>query len=167
VQKLVRVLQWAESLVRFVAIGGGIGTIGLFLFILTAIASRIFRFDFQGQVEISEIFLAAIACCSLGFAMLEGTHVRVDALFERLPSRLQTIVESFNLVVAMVFFAIIAYSTADSAHQYYVRMVYTEGTIAIPKWIASSLISLGCIFLCMALIVRMFQLFILKNEDSA
>jgi TRAP-type C4-dicarboxylate transport system permease small subunit len=147
-------LSRGEFGVRIFSIGGGIATVGLFLFILLAIASRIFRFHLEGQVEISNLLLAAIACFGLGYALLEKAHVGVDWFSSRLPSRWQTITESFCLLLAMAFFAIIVWSTGSSACSYWIRMVYTEGTIAVPKWVASFLIALGCLVMVLALLIQ-------------
>jgi TRAP-type C4-dicarboxylate transport system permease small subunit len=166
VRKLEKILKGVDMAIRILSIGGGLATIGLFLFILTAIASRIFKFHFEGQVEFATLFLATIACCSLGYAMLTRTHVRVEAFFERLPPKLQKYLEGINHLLAIVFFGIITYSTAVSAHNYWVRMVYTEGTLSIPKWIASSIISLGCLFMVIALLILFLRLFISESGST-
>lgn len=152
-----RVLTGVESVVKAFSLGAGLATVSLFIFILVVIASRFMVFQVEGQIEICNLFLAALGSLALGYALFDGAHVRVDVLPSHLSPRWQVILESFLLLSATGFFLILTWSTGQAAHTYWERTVFTEGTINLPKWISSFLVSFGCLLIAFALLVQFFR----------
>jgi TRAP-type C4-dicarboxylate transport system permease small subunit len=125
--------------------------VGLFLFILLDILSRIFVFPLAGTAEITELLLGACALLALGYTQQAGMHVRVMVIISRLRPKYQAIIETW---VDVIWWHCLASSRGKSPNGVCALAIetWTYGTIELPQWIGS-LAALGCASLALAVLM--------------
>ncbi|MEM6985563.1 MAG: TRAP transporter small permease [Pseudomonadota bacterium] len=92
---------------RAVALGIGFGLLALVALIITDITLRALGRSLGGTDEISGYAMALLTAWGMGYALLEGAHVRIEALRERAPNRVRSAMDllalaSLTLVVNVV-----------------------------------------------------------------
>lgn len=96
-------------------------------------------------------FIGAIITCDYGM------NTAFTLLADALPRKIRNIVEFFNLVVAVVLFAILFYYGVEKVVSYYNYHTMVQSMPVVPKWIWSlctPLGSLGCILRLIQVYIR-------------
>src|SRR4030067_494520 len=102
-------LTRGDFVVSFLGMGAVFATVGLFLFILLDILSRIFLFPLPGTAEITELLLGASAFLALGYTQQAGMHVRVMVIISRLRPKSQAIIDTCVEVISVALFILITW----------------------------------------------------------
>jgi len=130
------------------------GVLGLLM--LLTVANVILRdfFDkpIRGTPELSEFMMVLVIFLALAWCAITRKHVRVELILTRLPSRIQTILNSITLLLTLGIFVVITWqSVLESA------VVYdTTSLLRIPHtpfyWIMTSGLGLFCLSILVLLI---------------
>jgi len=100
----------------------GLMLVGLSGFVsLETLARKIFNFSFQGADELGGYVLAVSGSLAFTIAMLERGHIRLDFVHERLPPRVQGVLNWLScllLAVLGLFFARYCYTVISETLDY-------------------------------------------------
>jgi len=146
-------LSGIEFVVRLFGLGAVVATFGLFIFILLDILSRIFLFPLEGTAEISELLLGGSAFLALGYTQRAGMHVRVTALISRLRPKWQAVTDICVELITVALFVLIIWKIGEVTYELWQSQTWSYGTIALPRWIASFMATLGCASLALAVLI--------------
>ena len=152
-----RLLTAGDFVVTLLGMGAVLATIGLFLFILLDILSRIFVFPLAGTAEITELLLGVSAFLALGYAQQAGMHVRVMLIISRLRPKSQAVIDTCVQLISVALFILITWKVAKIAYVLWRSKTWTYGTIELPQWIASFLAALGCASVALAILIGLLS----------
>lgn len=140
-------LRRFDRLVRGLSVAGGLsGAAGVVVMILVGAADTIaslFGSPILASVEIIQAFLAPSVFLSLGYAALQGQHIKVDLFTGRLPKGPSHVLLFASLALGGAVFCFIAWmSWQQGMHAMTIREV-SAGYVPIPIWISKLLVALG------------------------
>lgn len=119
-------------------VGGALVFASAILIGIEVVARKAFLYSLGGADELSGYAVAIGTALGLAGTLLDRAHVRVDALYERLPSRLQTWLDLLALLAITVFVAFLA-DRAVMVLQDSLRFDARATTpLATPLWIPQS-----------------------------
>jgi len=134
----------------------GVLFIAILLAVLIQIVGRLLHFNVAGADDIARYAMAICGFVGLGFAALEGSHVRVELLITRLHGIARTVAE---MLVYAIIFATLCYVT-----YYWLAMTASgarfadtaPGFLRMPLWLVQLPMAIGLLLLivavaCMAL----------------
>ena len=150
-------LTTGDWVVTLLGMGAVLAMVGLFLFILLDILSRIFVFPLAGTAEITELLLGACALLALGYTQQAGMHVRVMVVISRLLPKYQAMIDVCVDVISVALFGLITWKVAKMAYVLWRSKTWTYGTIELPQWIGSFLAALGCASLALAVLIGLLS----------
>jgi len=144
--------RFTSSLNRFTSFIG-LGLLALmFLFTTTDVILRyLFNRPIIGGLDITELMMVVVTFTGIAYVQVKKGHVSVNILVSRLPQRAQDVLESVNLTVALVLFALMTWQTAVQSQSWRVSE-QTTATIGIPIHPFAIIIYIGCGLLCLVLI---------------
>lgn len=119
----------------------------------------VIRHPIVGAYEFSEFFMSAIVFAALAYTQLHKAHVRVDLVYERLPSNLQSAMAIFNTLLALGFFLLITWRGGAAVLMAWELNDRTAGLIRIPLWPAKAIVPLGSGLLCFQFIIDIWDRF--------
>jgi TRAP-type C4-dicarboxylate transport system permease small subunit len=88
---------------------GGIAVLALMSVATANVVLRIFHIPFRGAYELVSFIGAIVIAFALGYTQQRKGHIVVDILTEKFPKTLSKILDVFNHLVTMVFFAVVAW----------------------------------------------------------
>ena len=149
--------------------GGMMMLIASLIIGLEVVLRKIFLVSLGGADEMASYALAIGTVWALSFALLERAHIRVDALYMRLPIGLRAGFDVLALVSVLAFTSIL---TWFAAHVFYTSWDFdaTANTpIGTPLWIPQGLWLLGLIVVVLTafvLILRTASAFLAGRYDA-
>ncbi|HLS16809.1 MAG TPA: TRAP transporter small permease [Paenalcaligenes sp.] len=151
-------LHWAHCLSRFAIWAAGALTLISALYITVNVLFRkLAGFSLGGSDELSGYAFAISISWALSFATLERANIRIDALYQVLPTRLCAILDWVALVALAVFIAYITRYAADVAHTSWVRGSTANTTLGTPLWIPQLIWLIGLIWFCIVLALMLLR----------
>lgn len=79
------------------------------LVVVETVVRKVFNFSLQGADELGGYTLALGATIAFSLALMERSHIRVDVFHDRLPARLQTILNWLSVVCLAAFACLMAW----------------------------------------------------------
>jgi len=146
------VARWAGS------IGGWGGAVFIFLMTLLItvdIIGRAVGLPTYVSTEMSGYMLIGIVFLGLAYTQRKGRHIKILILTEKLPPRMQQLLEIAMTFLAMAFISWFAWSTFGPTIENFVQKVTSLTLASTPLWIPYGLIPVGLGILAIEL---MFQL---------
>jgi TRAP-type C4-dicarboxylate transport system permease small subunit len=105
-----------DKLSRWMGYLSAAAIIVLMLLVTANIIGRyFFNSPITGTPEIACLLMIIIVFPALAWAALEGKHIKVDFIMDRFPQRVQVIVDSIMILVALGIFAIITWYSFPAA----------------------------------------------------
>src|SRR5690625_6285993 len=118
---LDKALDYAHCLSRFAIWAAGALTLISALYItINVLFRKLAGFSLGGSDELSGYAFAISISWALSFATLERANIRIDALYQVLPTRLCAILDWVALVALAVFIAYLNLYADDVVHTYWV-----------------------------------------------
>ncbi len=139
-----------------------IGLVLLFVMMVVGAADVIGRYLFSspiiGTLEMSQAFLAVMVCFGWGYTQVVKGHVNVDLFLKRISPRKQAITNLITTFFALIIFILITWQSIITGIEWMQkgRVLYV---IEWPLWPFQFCVTLGAIFLCLALILDLINLF--------
>jgi len=109
------------------------------------------------SVEISEYLLVFVSFMSIGWVLREDRHVRMLALVQILPKKVQLALDIVTSILAILFCGILTWKGGQTAVMAYVGDYHSSSLVNFPLWIAYSFIPFGALVLGLQFMVRIGQ----------
>ena len=119
----------------------------------------VIRYPIVGAYEVSEFFMSAIVFAALAYTQLQKSNVRVDLVYERFPSDLQSAMAIFNTLLALGLFLLITWRGGAAVLMAWELNDRTAGLIRLPLWPAKAIVPLGSGLLCLQFIIDIWDRF--------
>lgn len=132
------------------------GVLGAFFMVLMAalvavqIFARLLGLQVPSADDFARLAMAASAFLGLAFALRSGAHIRVTLFIERVPARVQRVLEIACLAAAAGVSAWFAWCTGETALDSWRFGEFTIGQVPIPKWIPLAGMALGIALVAVA-----------------
>ena len=117
---------------------------------------RVFRHPILGTYEIVGFTGAVVIAFSLPYTSIQKGHIAVDFLIQKLPRSARVVINVINAFISLVLFAVIAWQCALYANNLH-KSGEVSATLQMPTYPFLYGISLGCILLCVVLLVEFFR----------
>jgi TRAP-type C4-dicarboxylate transport system permease small subunit len=109
------------------------------------------------SVEISEYLLVFVSFMSIGWVLREDRHVRMLALVQILPKKVQLALDIVTSLLAVLFCGVLTWKGGQTAFMAYVGDYHSSSLVNFPLWIAYSFIPFGALVLGLQFMVRIGQ----------
>jgi TRAP-type C4-dicarboxylate transport system permease small subunit len=134
----VRTVYWVAKYLQYIA---GAGVIALMLLQVANMVGRvIFGSPIQGTTDIGSYMLLVVTALGLGWAALEGRHIKVDLVTDRLPAKARLAIAVVILTITLGVVIYVTYVNAWAALTWPER---TTSVLKIPYKPFRLLLSLG------------------------
>jgi TRAP-type C4-dicarboxylate transport system permease small subunit len=126
-----------------------IGNIALVAMMFLTTADVVGRYFFNapvlGAYEMTEYLMLIMVFSFLAFAQAEKSHICVDIVFNRLPSKLRGILERFNHIACLVMMAMVTWM--GGGHVMDIKASGEESLLLkLPDYPFAIFLTIGCIF---------------------
>ena len=131
----------------------------IFFLMLLTVADVFGRWLFSrpvsGTFELTEIFLAMAVFFALSYALIQGSHIRIELLVSRLSRRAQAKIDCFNYLISLAVLLLIVWQMIMYAQRLWGGNV-VSGVLSLPIYLFIIIAAIG--FLVTTLIVLVFLL---------
>lgn len=110
-----------------------------------------------GTLEGAELLLVFAVFLSLARTQAERGHISVTLLSERLSGKPRAMLDAVVTLLGLTLFAVITWATGTLAVRSWEIGEYSAGLIAFPIYISRFLVTLGCLFLCLQLLLDLIR----------
>jgi len=134
------------------------GMVLIVLMLLSAVhgVGRKFGAPIPNTVEISQTFLFAAVCLSLGYVTLRRGHVNIELLTQRLPVRAQAGLDAIVAIVAAIVFGILTWSSGVVGYEAYLVKAVKIAQYPWPIWPFQLMLPVGLGMFTLQLVVNAF-----------
>jgi len=155
---LGRLLAAATSLSRAAIWAAGALTLVSALYITVDVLLRKFSpYGLGGSDELSGYAFAISISWALSFATLDRANIRIDALYQHLPTRICAILDWLALVGLAVFIAYVTRYASGVAMLSWDNNAAANTILATPLWIPQFIWVAGLIWLCIVLALMLLR----------
>src|SRR3546814_667312 len=145
-------LKLARRLSRFAMwVAGSLTLLSALYISVDVVTRKFFSFSLGGSDELSGYAFAISISWALSFATLERANIRIDALYQKLPTRLCALLDWVSMVCLAVFIVWLTRYAVNVAATSWVRDSTANSVLATPLWIPQYLWVAGLIWLCVVL----------------
>jgi len=130
--------------------GGTLVLLAAVLIVIDVLLRKLFAMSIGGADELAGYALALGTSWSLGAALLDRMHIRIDSLYGLFPRRLRLALDLVGLMLFVCFFGLIAWRGWTVVEQSWVSSSRSHTALATPTVIPQSVWLLG-----LALLVAM------------
>jgi TRAP-type C4-dicarboxylate transport system permease small subunit len=146
-QSTDELISFARRLTRFgLWLGGTLILAAALLIGVDVTARKFFNASIGGADELAGYALALGTAWSLGAALLDRAHIRIDSLYVLFPRWLRLALDFVGLALFIAFFGLIARHGWSVAQQSWVSGSRSQSALATPTVIPQSLWLLGLAF---------------------
>ena len=122
----------------------------LFLTVHAVIARYVFRAPSIHALELSQYLLLVIAWMATGWVLIEGRHVRMEALHTVLPKLLQRVCNLISTMAVLAFSFVIVWAGSINVLTAFSRGYRSSSLLSFPLWIPYLRVPTGGILLILA-----------------
>lgn len=162
--KLVNLIIKFEKIFLYIS-GAFLGILALSVF-YEVISRYVFNHPTIWANEISTYLLQFLVFFTMGFLLIEGEHIRVTFLIERLKGKTRKALEMINVSLVFIFaYVLIVYGFKFTLNAY-TREMASPTLLEVPLWIPYSFIPLGGVLLALAAICAIIKIGISPNIEE-
>jgi TRAP-type C4-dicarboxylate transport system permease small subunit len=140
----------------------GIFLAGMLMLTWANIFLRMVWVPIKGTYELMGFFGAVITALALGYTQLEKGHTAVDILVNRFSAKIQKMLNAFNYIICMLFFAIAGWQIAKYATTLWETGEVTE-TLRFAYYPFAYGVALGCFLLSLVMLIECLMLVSVKK----
>lgn len=155
---LTYLLQKASALSRGATWVAGSLTLASALYItVDVILRKLTSSSLGGSDELSGYAFAISITWALSFATLQRANIRIDALYQHLPTRLCALLDWLALVTLAVFIVYLTRYAGEVALTSWTRNASANTTMGTPLWIPQMLWVIGLGWFCIVLALMLLR----------
>lgn len=117
----------------------------------------LFHQPLLGTFELVELMMVVIGFISIAYTAVYREHVSVDLVISHLSRRAQAIMNSISFFLSLAIFVVITYQATVFAIYYAHDLNKATYILSVPLVIPRSVMVLGCLLLCLRLLVDVFR----------
>lgn len=114
-------------------------------------ASRL-GMEIPGVAELAAYLLVGATFLSLAYTFVHHAHIRVTLVISRLPAAIRAWVESACLLIALALSGLLVRELIGLVRESLEFDDVSSGMLAIPLWIPQTVLVVGIVLLCLALL---------------
>lgn len=158
-----KIMSKVNMLVAFLC---GLFVFGYMLLTTTNIAGRyLLNLPINGTMEIGQIVLATVIFFNLAYAQMEGAHIRVTAVLERLPNAWRQKVETGILAVGFLMMALMAWRALPFAIESF-HLKEAHMSVDVPIWPTKFIFFIGWSMLGIQFLIEFLDRTVLKSHHN-
>jgi C4-dicarboxylate transporter, DctQ subunit len=138
----------------------------LALTLYSVTARYVFRSPSIHALEISVYLLLIVAWGSIGWILRAERHVRMDALYVKLPRAARAVADLVSVLSILVFSGVLIWAGTVNALTAFNRGYRSSSLLAFPMWIPYLLIPLGGGLLLLVALYKIFDIGARKNAGD-
>jgi TRAP-type C4-dicarboxylate transport system permease small subunit len=138
-----------------VILGGGTLT-AIMMLVVANVLVRFFGQVIAGTYELIEITIVVTIAFAVGYTALEQGHVTVAIVVSRFSKHVQTIFQTFTLVISVGYLGLMVWATLDLIHAKAPLGEKTE-LLGVPFQPFRYIWLLGLLFFCFVLLIDLFR----------
>lgn len=155
---LTALLQGATTLSRGATwVAGSLTLISALYITVDVILRKLASFSLGGSDELSGYAFAISISWALSFATLQRANIRIDALYQHLPTRLCALLDWLALVTLAVFIVYLTRYAGDVALTSWTRGSTANTTLGTPLWVPQLLWVIGLGWFCVVLALMLLR----------
>ena len=156
--------RWTKLKEYYIKFWGLVFFVGVSINFLEIICRTVFSFSWDLMYDLP-VWLTIWSVMMLAGPILpDGDHVSVDMLRDILYGPLRKIVELINMLVCIIFGAIISYGGIIVVWQYYQFEMNIIRIISVPRWLVEVCVPLGMVLFTLFAVYQFFVIFKTKYE---
>lgn len=128
----------------------------MFLVVLNIITRGIFNHPIAGTYDYVNLLTAAAIGLALAYCAFQDGHIAVSFVMEKLPPKMQAVIDLLINSLGLVFWALAAWFTAGYARSLTANNM-VSATSGVPLSPVVYLITLGLVGLCLVLLLRIIE----------
>ena len=165
---------WLSSLGRLSTFlnrtAAAIGAVLLVMMVGLILVEIVLRF-FSRSTFMTDVLVgygvAAVTFLALGYALEEGSMIRINAVTQRLGRTSGFIAELFSIVGATTIAIFLMYFVWRAVDKLWSRGTTSEHYLPIPLWIPEMIFFIGVLLLTFQLLIRLARLLVVGLEQDA
>lgn len=142
-----------------------IATIFIILLVFIQVLARfVFNISVGWSAELSRYLLIWITWISMSYTIRKSDHIRITLIVERLPQKVQKVIEVIVILVWSAFAFIMAYVGTEVV-QTMKLMGQKTSTLGISMWVVYLIIPIGGVLMLIRLVQQLY--FVFRPEKNA
>jgi TRAP-type C4-dicarboxylate transport system permease small subunit len=121
------------------------------LIVANIILRAVFKSPILGTIDYATFLTAVMIGLSLAYCAVQNAHIAVDFVMERLPLKIQAVIDMFMGMLSLSFWSLFAWQTAIYANRMASRGVVSS-TTQTPVYPFIYLVAFGLFVLCLVLL---------------
>lgn len=167
---LEKTLGVSEAVSRHAILVGGLGVLAVtFLIGAEVLMRKFFGISTGGVDELSGYALAISFSWALSFTVLKRAHVRIDALYTRLPAVVRPLLDCLGIFSLTAFALVLAYFCLQVVLDTIELEARSNTTLGTPLWIPQLMWLSGLVLFsatCMILTVLAFAAYLASDREK-
>ena len=152
-----RLMEWVSIHLDYIGI---IGLMLMMLITVVDVAGRIFLNEpLQGSYEMVQYSMVVAVFFCFGHIQVVGGNISVEVVVDRLPVKVQDIIELITTIISIGLFAFVTYASILQVQQVQ-RTGSASGVLSIPDWPFAAVLAFGYFILTLVLISDLMMLII-------
>lgn len=127
------------------------------LFLCVDIVSRTLKEPVQGVSQMTVFVMIIVVYLGLGQCEKFERHIKVTAVYERLPQTVQSYMGVFNYLIQIVIIAIITVSVGENVIYSLKKHEAVMGYFHLPLWPTKFVLFIGLVFYWLQTVVNFFE----------
>ncbi len=135
-------------------IGSGVVALAMLSIVADVAGRRFFNKPVTGTLEMNEFMLVIITFCTISYCQFLKGHVTIDLFVERLPKKIQVILDS----VIYVFYLVVAALLSWQLYLYAIAAInqhITSGTLLVPVFPFAFIAAAACTILFIVVLLHL------------
>lgn len=153
---MIRLGRWAQAISRGFNTVGYYAIIAMVLLTCADVVLRLFGRPILGTYEMIGFLGSVVVSFSLAYTSIQKGHVSVEILVERLPLKLQTIIDIAGNLISLALFAVLSWQSAVYAFDLK-KSGEVSMTLQMPVYPFLLGMAAGCAILCFVLTVEIIR----------
>lgn len=140
--------RWVQRLAVGMVLLGSVGMmLSMLICVADVIGTNFFDWPVPGTLEITESTMVLIVFGALAYTQEKRGHIRVEILHGYMSPRIQSLMDAVTHLLALVFFALLAWQSIGELTYSWEMKEATMGAIRFPLYPARLLLTVGATLL--------------------